>query len=66
MRESRQKEAMMPSITGGHHIALTVSDVNRSAEWYSRLLNMQVALSGDMTRSVSVFWLTRSGAGASE
>ena len=37
----------MPSITGGHHIALTVSDVNRSAEWYSSLLNMQVALSGD-------------------
>ena len=37
----------MPSITGGHHVALTVSDVDRSAEWYCTLLNMQVALTGD-------------------
>ena len=37
----------MPSITGGHHIALTVSDADRSAEWYCSLLNMQVALKGD-------------------
>ena len=37
----------MPSITGGHHIALTVSDADRSAEWYCNLLNMQVALKGD-------------------
>jgi glyoxylase I family protein len=39
--------AAMPSITGGHHIALTVSDADRSAEWYCSLLNMQVALKGD-------------------
>jgi glyoxylase I family protein len=37
----------MPSITGGHHVALTVSDADRSAEWYCSLLDMQVALSGD-------------------
>ena len=37
----------MPSITGGHHIALTVSDADRSAEWYCGLLNMQVVLKHD-------------------
>ena len=37
----------MPSITGGHHVALTVSDVHRSAEWYCDLLGLQVAMSGD-------------------
>jgi glyoxylase I family protein len=37
----------MPSITGGHHVALTVSDADRSADWYCSLLNMQVALAGD-------------------
>jgi glyoxylase I family protein len=37
----------MPSITGCHHLALTVSDADRSAEWYCSLLNMQVALSHD-------------------
>jgi glyoxylase I family protein len=39
--------ATVPSITGGHHVALTVSDADRSAEWYCGLLNMQVALAGD-------------------
>jgi glyoxylase I family protein len=37
----------MPSITGGHHIALTVTDVDRSAEWYSELLGMSVLAAGD-------------------
>jgi glyoxylase I family protein len=37
----------MPSITGCHHAALTVSDADRSAEWYCSLLNMKVALSHD-------------------
>jgi len=37
----------MPSITGAHHVALTVSDVHRSAEWYCDLLGLQVAMSGD-------------------
>ena len=37
----------MPSITGGHHIALTVTDADRSAEWYSGLLGLSVLLAGD-------------------
>ena len=37
----------MPSITGCNHMALTVSDADRSAEWYCSLLNMQVVLSHD-------------------
>jgi len=37
----------MPSISGAHHIALTVTDADRSAEWYSALLGMSVVLSGD-------------------
>jgi len=37
----------MPTITGGHHIALTVRDADRSAEWYGDLLGMQVVLKGD-------------------
>ena len=37
----------MPSITGCHHVALTVSDADRSAEWYSSLLNMPVVMSRD-------------------
>lgn len=43
----------MPSITGCHHVALTVTDADRSAEWYSSLLNMQIALSHDATMSGS-------------
>ena len=42
-----QKGAGMPSISGAHHIALTVTDADRSAEWYSALLGMSVVLSGD-------------------
>jgi len=37
----------MPAITGGHHIALTVRDADRSAQWYGDLLGMQVVLKGD-------------------
>lgn len=37
----------MPSIVGGHHIALTVTDADRSAKWYASLLGMSVVLSGD-------------------
>jgi glyoxylase I family protein len=37
----------MPGITGSHHIALTVSDADRSAAWYGDLLGMQIVLSGD-------------------
>jgi glyoxylase I family protein len=37
----------MPKITGGHHVALTVRDAERSAKWYADLLGMQVVLQGD-------------------
>jgi len=37
----------MPTITGGHHIALTVRDADRSAQWYADLLGLQVVLKGD-------------------
>jgi glyoxylase I family protein len=37
----------MPSISGGHHLALTVRDADRSAEWYHDLFGMQIVLSGD-------------------
>jgi glyoxylase I family protein len=40
-------ERGVPSITGGHHIALTVTDADRSAEWYCELLGMTVVLAGD-------------------
>ena len=34
-------------LSGLHHVALTVSDVEASAGWYTDLLGMQVLLSGD-------------------
>jgi len=37
----------MPTITGGHHIALTVRDADESAAWYCELLGLQVVLEGD-------------------
>jgi glyoxylase I family protein len=37
----------MATITGGHHIALTVKDADRSAAWYADLLGMQVLMQGD-------------------
>ncbi|HEU5083023.1 MAG TPA: VOC family protein [Acidimicrobiales bacterium] len=37
----------MPSITGGHHIAFTVTDADRSARFYEDLLGMQVVMQGD-------------------
>ena len=37
----------VPSIAGAHHVALTVSDADRSAKWYGDLLGMQVVLTGD-------------------
>ena len=38
-------------ITGIHHLALTVTDVERSAAWYSELLGM-VQVTGDDTDDV--------------
>ena len=38
----------MPTITGSHHIALTVSDAERSAAWYGELFGLQpLARGGD-------------------
>jgi glyoxylase I family protein len=37
----------MPTILGAHHVALTVRDADRSAQWYSDLLGMQVVSQGD-------------------
>src|SRR5215831_15456782 len=37
----------MPTITGGHHIALTVRDADRSAQFYGDLLGMQTVMSGE-------------------
>jgi len=37
----------MPTITGFHHIALTVTDVERSASWYRDLLGMVDVIGGD-------------------
>lgn len=37
----------MATITGAHHIALTVTDVERSVQWYQELLGMQVVMQGD-------------------
>jgi glyoxylase I family protein len=37
----------MPAIVGGHHVAFTVGDADRSAKWYGDLLGMQEVLRGD-------------------
>lgn len=37
----------MPTITGGHHIAFTVTDADRSARFYEDLLGMQVVMQGE-------------------
>jgi glyoxylase I family protein len=36
----------MPTITGAHHLALTVTDVERSAAWYRDLLGLVRVLDG--------------------
>ena len=52
----------MPSITGGHHIALTVTDADRSAKWYSGLLGMSELMAGE-DETVKVRVLTDPGSG---
>ncbi len=37
----------MATITGGHHIALTVTDLDRSTAWYCDLLGMGVVFEGE-------------------
>jgi glyoxylase I family protein len=36
----------MPTITGAHHLALTVTDVEHSAAWYADLLGMVPVFEG--------------------
>ena len=36
----------MPTITGAHHIALTVTDVSRSSTWYADLFGLQPVAQG--------------------
>ena len=36
----------MPTITGAHHIALTVADVSRSSTWYAELFGLQPVAQG--------------------
>ena len=37
----------MPTITGGHHVAFTVGNADRNAQWHGNPLGMQVVLKGD-------------------
>jgi glyoxylase I family protein len=37
----------MPTITGAHHVAFTVQDVDASARWYQDLFGMQLVLQND-------------------
>jgi glyoxylase I family protein len=37
----------MPTITGAHHVAFTVQDVEASAAWYQDLFGMQVVMQTD-------------------
>jgi glyoxylase I family protein len=37
----------MPTITGAHHVAFTVRDVDASAAWYQGLFGMQVVMQAD-------------------
>ena len=37
----------MPTITGGHHVAFTVRDADRSAQWDGDLPGTHVVLKGD-------------------
>lgn len=37
----------MPNIAGAHHVAFTVTDVDRSAAWYQELFGMQLLLASD-------------------
>ena len=52
----------MASIVGGHHIALTVRDADRSAAFYGDLLGMQIVMAGeDDTVKFRVLACPRSG-----
>jgi glyoxylase I family protein len=52
----------MPTITGAHHVAFTVQDVDGSAAWYEDLFGMQPLLQTD-DESVRVRVLLHSDSG---
>ncbi len=52
----------MPTITGAHHLALTVTDVERSAAWYADLLGMVPVFEG-ADESVTFRVLAHPGSG---
>ena len=52
----------MPEITGGHHVAFTVTDVERSKAWYTDLLGMVEVFGGD-DETVSFRVLAHPGSG---
>ena len=52
----------MAEINGAHHIALTVTDVDRSAAWYSDLLGLQELMRGG-DEQVSFAVLAHPGSG---
>jgi glyoxylase I family protein len=52
----------MPTLTGAHHVAFTVTDVERSSAWYCDLLDLVPVLSGDEAH-VSYRVLAHSGSG---
>ncbi|MDT7537782.1 MAG: glyoxylase family protein [Actinomycetota bacterium] len=37
----------MPSITGAHHVAVTVRDIAKSEAWYAEVLGLQTLLARD-------------------
>ena len=42
----------MGTITGAHHVALTVTDVDKSRAWYSDLLGMSCVLEDSIEKDV--------------
>jgi glyoxylase I family protein len=52
----------MPTITGAHHVALTVTDVERSSAWYRDLLELVEVLKGE-DETVSFRVLAHPGCG---
>ena len=51
------------SVTGFHHVALTVSDLARSAEFYERLLDLELTIDEhEESRQAKVYRITGTGA----
>jgi glyoxylase I family protein len=46
-RQANERKIQMPTVTGAHHVAFTVQDVDASAAWYQDLFGMQLLLQAD-------------------